>query len=60
MTTLSFDHQDIINLIVLNLEKNIKNGLFLETETGKMIIADIFTTSQQLFLVTYLKLIFLY
>lgn len=53
MTTLSFDHQDIMNLIVLNLEKNIKNGLFLETETGKMIFADIFTTSQQLFLVPF-------
>lgn len=41
------------------LEKNINNSLFLETPHGRMAFADIFTTSQQLFLVIfYFKIIF--
>jgi len=44
-----------MNLIISNLETNMKNTLFLETETGKLTIADIFTTSQQLFLVIFLN-----
>lgn len=47
-----------MNIIVSNLEKNMKNTLFLETETGQMTIADVFTTNQQLFLVIFLKLIY--
>uniref|UniRef100_A0A2H8TZZ4 Condensin-2 complex subunit G2 n=1 Tax=Melanaphis sacchari TaxID=742174 RepID=A0A2H8TZZ4_9HEMI len=38
-----------LNLIVPNLKKLMKCPLFLETETGKLAIADIFTCSQQLF-----------
>ncbi|XP_025409710.1 condensin-2 complex subunit G2-like isoform X2 [Sipha flava] len=39
-----------IDNMVAKLENTLNNSLFLETETGKMIFADIFTTSQQLFL----------
>lgn len=46
-----------MNIIVSNLEKNMKNTLFLETDAGRITIADLFTTNQQLFLVIFLKLI---
>lgn len=42
-----------LNLIVLNLEKIMKHTMFLETETGKLTIADVYTTNQQLFLVIF-------
>lgn len=39
-----------LNFFVPNLKALMKYPLFLETETGKLAIADIFTCSQQLFL----------
>lgn len=33
-----------------------KNTMFLETETGKLIVGDVFTTSQHLFLVIFIFL----
>ncbi|KAL4131307.1 hypothetical protein QTP88_008640 [Uroleucon formosanum] len=39
-----------LNLVVPNLKTLMKCPLFLETEPGKLAIADIFTCSQQLFL----------
>jgi len=43
-----------LNFFVPNLKALMKYPLFLETETGKLAIADIFTCSQQLFLVIFL------
>ncbi|VVC32382.1 Hypothetical protein CINCED_3A006773 [Cinara cedri] len=43
-------NQNILNLFVSNLEKNLKHTCYLETEPGKMTIADIFTSSEHLFL----------
>ncbi|XP_050420549.1 condensin-2 complex subunit G2-like [Adelges cooleyi] len=48
VSALSFN-KEILSLIVINLEKLLKNSLFLETETGKLIIGDIFTINSQLF-----------
>lgn len=45
------DNKKGLNLIVFNLEKIMKLTMFLETETGKLTIADVYTTNQQLFLV---------
>lgn len=42
-----------LNLIVPNLKKLMKCPMFLEVDTGKLTIADIFTCSQQLFLVIF-------
>lgn len=42
-----------MKLIVFNLEKMMQNTLFLETEAGKLTIADTFSTSQQLFIVIF-------
>jgi len=44
-----------MNLIVFNLEKMLQHTLFLETEAGKLTIADTFNNSQQLFLVIFQK-----
>lgn len=52
VSTLS-SNQNIMNIVMSNLEKNMKNTLFLETKEGKLIIADLYTTNQQLFLVIF-------
>lgn len=39
--------------MVPNLKNLMKCTLFLETETGKLTVADIFTCSQQLFHVIF-------
>lgn len=42
-------NKNIMSLIVSNLEKSMKYTLFLETETGKLTLAEVFGTNQQLF-----------
>lgn len=44
-------NENILNFIASNLKNIMKFTLFLDSEPGKMTIADIFTTSQDLFMV---------
>ncbi|XP_050529448.1 uncharacterized protein LOC126899015 isoform X2 [Daktulosphaira vitifoliae] len=42
-------NRDILSFIVHNLEKIMKSPMFLGTETGKLIIAEVYTVNHQLF-----------
>lgn len=46
-------NENAINLFVSKLENFMKHAIFLETETGKLAIADIFSSGQQLFQVIF-------
>ncbi|XP_050543998.1 condensin-2 complex subunit G2-like [Daktulosphaira vitifoliae] len=48
VSSLSTNNQ-ILYIIVINLENMMRNTLLLETETGRLIFADIFTINVQLF-----------